>query len=229
MPNAIRANIVSRTHKKKKTTHEHIAHKLQLDAACTRLNKKRTQWPKNDRRHHSCGSNFSRDVNRTTFSQFWELTDMPISNHWTRRANGLHNQTLRLSQSDDHGPKPTCGSHPHAPTRDVEKTCALTRIVFLPPRFSQVANHVLTRTENQKHTKHRSMSCKKVSPPHSAHPGPQPTWWAPCRLPQRWNPPIQMCNNGRSVHSSRIYARRANNLPIMAGGPTTPMLSQLRQ
>ena len=31
------------------------------------------------------------------------------------------------------------GTNPHAPTLDIEYTCALTRIVFLPPRCSQVA------------------------------------------------------------------------------------------
>ena len=31
------------------------------------------------------------------------------------------------------------GTNPHAPARDVEYTCASTRIVFLLPRFSQVA------------------------------------------------------------------------------------------
>ena len=36
-----------------------------------------------------------------------ELTDIPISSRQTRRANDLHNQALRLSHSDDHGPKPT--------------------------------------------------------------------------------------------------------------------------
>ena len=71
VPNAMRANIDSRTHKKGKTTHEHIAHKLQLDAACTQQNKKEHGGGKNDSRHDSCVSNFSRDVNRTTYSPFW--------------------------------------------------------------------------------------------------------------------------------------------------------------
>ena len=44
---------------------------------------------------------------RTHYSLPRELTDIPISSHQTRRANDLHNQALRLSHSDDHGPKPT--------------------------------------------------------------------------------------------------------------------------
>ena len=37
----------------------------------TRLNKKEHGGGKNDRRHDSCVSNPSRDVNRTTYSPFW--------------------------------------------------------------------------------------------------------------------------------------------------------------
>ena len=43
-----------------------------------------------------------------------KLTDIPISSHQTRRANDLHNQALRLSHGDDHGPKPTWW---HTPSR----------------------------------------------------------------------------------------------------------------
>ena len=43
---------------------------------------------------------------RTHSSLPLELTDIPISSHQTRRANDLHNQALRLSHGDDHGPKP---------------------------------------------------------------------------------------------------------------------------
>ena len=74
VPNAIRANIDSRTHKKEKTTHEHIAQ------GSARRKKKNCR--KNDRRHDSCGSNFTRDVNRTTYSLSTELTDIPISSNW---------------------------------------------------------------------------------------------------------------------------------------------------
>ena len=64
VPNAIRANIDSRTHKKEKTTHAHIA-----QGSARR--KKEHGGGKNDRRHDSCVSNFSRDVHRTTYSPFW--------------------------------------------------------------------------------------------------------------------------------------------------------------
>ena len=48
---------------------------------------------------------------RTHYSLPREPTDIPISSHQTRRANDLHNQALRLSHSDDHGPKPNLVAH----------------------------------------------------------------------------------------------------------------------
>ena len=126
------------------------------------------------------------------------------------------------------------GTHPHAPKRDVEKTCALTRIVFLPPRFSQVANHVLTRTENHKHTKHRSMSCKTCS-----HLG------AVATTSKRLKNNGQLGGTHRQARKAEIsnthgqqrwsctfltmYANRAKMLAIMAAGPATPMRSQIQQ
>ena len=144
---------------------------------------------KNDRRHDSCVSNFSRDVHRTTYSLFRELTDIPISNHWTRRANDLNNQTLRLSHSDDHGPKPTWwhkSSRSSAGRRIYMRFDAYrfpsTKIFASRENWRQswrlgkrssnanehsdngTSNHVLTRTEIHIHTKHKTLSCKRFLP-----------------------------------------------------------------
>ena len=81
------------------------------------------------------------------------------------------------------------GTHPHHPMENVQYTCALTRVVSLPPKLSRIAktvgnhggpakelqsgriphtsNHVLTRTEIHKNTKHKSLSCIKCSQPNA--------------------------------------------------------------
>ncbi len=77
------------------------------------------------------------------------------------------------------------GAHPHDQMRDVEFSCEIKRIVLLPPKLSRIAktignqsglakelqcgrtsdndtsNHVLTRTEIHKHTKNKTLSCKR--------------------------------------------------------------------
>ena len=147
VPDVKRENTDSRTHKKGKTTHEHIAHRLPLDEACTRLNKKEHGGRKNDRRHDSRGSNFSRDVSRTTSCRP-QTTGLDVPTACTTKRCGCHIvMTMVRSQLG--------GTHPHAPKRDVEKTCALTRIVFLPPSFSQV-----TKTAGNHGGPAKELQCK---------------------------------------------------------------------
>ena len=118
---------------------KHIAIRLPLDAACTRLNKKNTvagrttvvttlAFPTSavtciEPRTHYFGNS------RTSRSQTTGL-DVPTA-CTTKRCVYHIVMTMVRSQLG--------GTNPHAPARDVEYTCASTRIVFLLPRFSQVA------------------------------------------------------------------------------------------
>ena len=98
MPDAKPANIDSLTHKKEKTTHEHIAQGTARRAKTV---------GKNDRRHDTCGSNLPVTYidPRIHFPQNSRTSRSQATG--TEHPNNFNKQTLRLSHCGEHGPKPT--------------------------------------------------------------------------------------------------------------------------
>ena len=94
VPNAIRGKIDSRTHKNQETNTSHIDYRSTRHAH---------DWTKKNTvaGRTTVVTTLAFPTPAVTWIEprthhFGELTDMPISNHWTRRANSLQNQTLRL-------------------------------------------------------------------------------------------------------------------------------------